>query len=120
VVRGELPGTRITYISIKPSPSRAALLPRVREANQLLQAYVRTLDNAEYIDIFNPMMTAGGMPRPELFLPDQLHMNDQGYALWQSVIARHLALPANASQAAAALPATAAVATQAARLSAPR
>lgn len=124
VVRSELPGTRIAYISIKPSPSRAALMPRIREANLLLAAYVRTLDNAEYIDIFTPMLTASGSPRPELFRADQLHMNDQGYALWQSVIARHLPLPAVAPQPSTAgtapalvtVPATAAAAIPPARL----
>lgn len=122
VVRSELPATRIAYISIKPSPSRAALMPRIREANLLLAAYVRTLDNAEYIDIFTPMLTASGSPRPELFRADQLHMNDQGYALWQSVIARHLPLPAAAPQPSTAgtapvtVPATAAAAIPPARL----
>ena len=96
VVRSELPGIRISYISIKPSPSRAAFLPQVREANKLLGAYVSTLGNADYIDIYSPMLAADGKLRPELFLADQLHMNDAGYALWQSVIAPHLALPAAA------------------------
>lgn len=95
-VRSELPGTRISYISIKPSPSRSAFLPMVLEANALLDAYVRTLGNADYIDIFTPMLTTDGKLRPELFLADQLHMNDAGYALWQSVIATHIAMPAAA------------------------
>ena len=96
VVRGELPGTQISYISIKPSPLRAAFLPQVREANALLGAYVRTLGNADYIDIFTPMLTTDGKLRPELFLADQLHMNDAGYVLWQSVIATHIPMPAAA------------------------
>ncbi len=89
-VRAELPGTRISFISIKPSPSREVLLPKIREANNMIEAYVRTLSNSEYIDIFTPMIAADGRPRPELFLPDRLHMNEQGYRLWQSVIASHV------------------------------
>jgi lysophospholipase L1-like esterase len=96
-VRSELPTTRIAYISIKPSPSRVALMPRIRETNALISAYVRNLENAEYIDIFTPMLAADGSPRPELFRGDQLHMNDAGYALWQSVIASHLPLPVTAA-----------------------
>lgn len=92
VVRSELPSARIAYISIKPSPARAALLPRVREANQLLASYVRNLENGEYIDIFTPMMNASGSPRAELYGTDHLHMNEKGYAVWQSVIAGHLGL----------------------------
>lgn len=91
-VRAELPNTRISYISIKPSPLRLALLSKVRETNALLAGYVQTVPNARYIDIFNPMLTADGLPRPELFLADRLHLNEAGYRLWQSVIAADLSV----------------------------
>ena len=94
VVRSDLPQTRVSYISIKPSPSRAVLLPKITEANQLLADYTRTLENADYIDIFTPMLAADGTPRGELFGADRLHMNNAGYALWQSVIASHISLSA--------------------------
>ncbi|MBG6076347.1 SGNH/GDSL hydrolase family protein [Polaromonas sp. CG_9.11] len=91
-VRAELPDTRISYISIKPSPLRQALLPRIRQTNTLMAGYVQTVPNARYIDIFNPMLAADGLPRPELFLADQLHLNEAGYWLWQSVIAADLSV----------------------------
>jgi lysophospholipase L1-like esterase len=93
-IRAELPQTRIAYISIKPSPSRAALLPAIRETNRLIANHLRQLDNADYIDTHSAMLTPEGQPRPELFLPDMLHMNASGYALWQSVIAPYLAASA--------------------------
>jgi len=89
-VRRELPDTRISYISIKPSPLRASLLPKIREANALLAGYVRSLPNAAFIDIFTPMLDASGAPRMELFGPDRLHMNDSGYALWTSVVSAYV------------------------------
>jgi len=91
-VRAELPDTRISYISIKPSPLRLALLPQVRETNALMANYVQTVPNARYVDIFNPMLAADGLPRPELFLADRLHLNEAGYRLWQSVIAADLSV----------------------------
>jgi lysophospholipase L1-like esterase len=93
-VRSELPAARIAYISIKPSPLRAALLPAIRETNRLIADQLRQLDNADYIDTHSAMLTPDGQPRPELFLPDMLHMNASGYALWQSVIAPYLAASA--------------------------
>lgn len=93
-LRAELPSTRIAYISIKPSPSRAGLLPKMRETNALIAAHLRKLENADYIDTHTAMLTPDGRPRPELFLPDMLHMNATGYALWQSVIAPYLAASA--------------------------
>ena len=89
-VRAELPGARISYISIKPSPLRLALMPKVRETNALIAGFVQSVPNARYIDIFNPMLGADGVPRPELFLADRLHLNEAGYRLWQSVIAADL------------------------------
>lgn len=89
-VRDELPDTRISYISIKPSPSREALLPKIRETNDIVAAYLRTQANTDYIDIFTPMMGADGHPRGELFLADRLHMNETGYRLWHGVIAAHV------------------------------
>lgn len=96
-VRTGLPETRIAYISIKPSPSRETLLPGIRETNDMIGAYLKRLPNSDYIDIFTPMLGADGRPRPELFRGDQLHLNDDGYRLWQSVIAAHLQEPAQAS-----------------------
>ena len=96
-VRAELPGTRIGYISIKPSPARAELLPLVRETNALLAAYVRTLPEADYIDVFGPMLEADGTPRAGLYGPDRLHMNEAGYALWRTVIGPFL-LPQQAAE----------------------
>ncbi len=116
-VRAELPETRIAYISIKPSPLRAELMPRAREANALLAAYVRNLPNSDYIDIFTPMLDLQGAPRAELFGPDRLHMSDAGYRLWRSVIADYVghdpstlqAGPGRAEKPGTAVPAAAAV-----------
>lgn len=92
-VRAGLPGARITYISIKPSPLRLSLLPRIRETNALIANYMQTLAEVSYIDIFSPMLNAEGLPRPELFQNDRLHLNQAGYQLWQSVIAPYLPAP---------------------------
>jgi lysophospholipase L1-like esterase len=93
-VRSELPQAHIAFISIKPSPSRAAYLPAIQQTNRLIADYVNALPNAEYIDIHTAMLSASGKPRPELFLPDMLHLNESGYALWQSIIAPRLGVPA--------------------------
>lgn len=97
-VRAELPATRISYISIKPSPSREKLLPQMRETNDIIGAYLRRLPNSDYIDVFTPMLGADGRPRPELFRGDQLHLNDEGYRLWRSVIGARLAQPADQTE----------------------
>jgi lysophospholipase L1-like esterase len=92
-VRASLPGTRIGFIAIKPSPSRAALLPQIRETNHIIEAYLHTQANVDYIDVYTPMLGADGRPRGELFRPDRLHMNEAGYRIWRSVIGPHLTPP---------------------------
>jgi len=85
-VRAAAPQARIGFISIKPSPSRAALLPQVREANALVRAYAQQAKGVDYLDVYTPMMQASGAPRPELFLEDALHMNRGGYEIWTDVV----------------------------------
>ena len=91
-VRGELPGARISFISIKPSPSRKAMLLAIQQTNRLIAGYLEKLPNSQYIDTHTAMLTAKGEPRPELFQADMLHLNDAGYALWQGIIAPHLGI----------------------------
>jgi lysophospholipase L1-like esterase len=93
-VHEALPRTRIAYLSIKPSPLREALLPKIQEANGLIAQYVAAQPELAYIDIFSKMLDADGHPRKELFSADSLHMNESGYALWKAVIDPFLRLPA--------------------------
>jgi len=92
-VRNAMPDVRIDFISIKPSPLREALTPKMREANALIEAQTKTLPNTGYIDIFTPMLDAAGRPRGELFLDDRLHMNEAGYRLWRAAIGPRLIPP---------------------------
>jgi lysophospholipase L1-like esterase len=89
-VRAKLPQTRIAFISIKPSPARAALIQEIRRANALVRDYAATLSNSDYIDVFTPMLDADGRPRAELFREDALHLNAKGYEVWRAVIAPHV------------------------------
>lgn len=89
-VRAALPDTRIAYLSIKPSPLRAALLPAAREANALIADYAARTPNLDYIDVFSKMLDADGRPRADLYGADALHLNSAGYALWKTVIGQHL------------------------------
>lgn len=85
-VHSRLPGTGVTFISIKPSPARRALIERARAANRLVEAYAAAHPGVDYIDVFTPMLGADGLPRSELFAKDALHLNDRGYALWRTLI----------------------------------
>jgi lysophospholipase L1-like esterase len=89
-VRKILPDTRIKYISIKPSPARAGLLPKIRETNNLIRKFAASGTPLDFIDVFAPMLDPAGQPRRELFRADALHLNSAGYELWASIIAPHV------------------------------
>jgi lysophospholipase L1-like esterase len=89
-VHAELPETRITFVSIKPSPLRANLLDDVREANRRILDIARATANLDFVDVFTPMLGPDGAPRADLYGADALHMNEAGYALWRELISARL------------------------------
>lgn len=89
-VHGALPQTRIVWIAIKPSPSRAKIKDQVARTNALVAAECKRDPRLAYADVYTPMLTAAGEMRPELFVQDMLHLNEAGYALWTPIVARHL------------------------------
>jgi lysophospholipase L1-like esterase len=82
--------THIAFISMKPSPSRWHLAELKREGNALIEDFTRTGESLSYIDVFEGMLGPDGSPREELFLADQLHMNETGYAIWTEIVGQHL------------------------------
>jgi lysophospholipase L1-like esterase len=89
-VLAALPKTKIVVIGLKPSPSRWKLREAALEANRLLQAEVMAGTNQTFIDVWPAMLGDDGLPRPELYLKDNLHMTDAGYQIWQDLIEPHL------------------------------
>ena len=41
MIREKLPATSVAFVSIKPSPSRQRLMPKMREANLLIKKYLK-------------------------------------------------------------------------------
>ncbi len=89
-VHDKLPKTRIVYIAIKPSIKRWSLVEKMREANAAILAATKADDRLAFVDIDKPMLGDDGKPRAELFISDGLHLSDQGYQLWASLVKPHL------------------------------
>jgi len=80
------PNTQILYVSVKPSPSRASLMPAMAALNAKVREFTDGNPKLHYADIHTPMLNTSGQPRPELFVSDNLHMSASGYALWTSIL----------------------------------
>lgn len=90
LIRAEMPDVPVGYISIKPSPVRAQVIDKAIQANDLIRNYLKTQKNIVFIDVFKLMITPEGKSRPELFGPDMLHMNKEGYEIWRKAIEPYL------------------------------
>ena len=86
IIHGELPQTWIYYVSIKPSPLRWSNWETLHNTNQMIEAFTRTQERVQFIDVSAAMLDDQAKPRRELFRWDGLHLNPQGYALWTSII----------------------------------
>ncbi|WP_342250662.1 SGNH/GDSL hydrolase family protein [Sphingomonas sp. OTU376] len=87
-IRAKLPGTRILFLSIKPSISRWRLIDGIRATNALVREYTATDPLLGYVDIVPQMLGPDGRPRPELFLGDGLHMTRTGYDIWRAAVGK--------------------------------
>lgn len=80
----------VAYVSMKPSPSREKYLSKFKVANKKIKRFLWWKRNAKYINIYDAMLDASGKPREDIFLNDRLHMNKEGYKIWQQIIHPYL------------------------------
>ncbi|MBN8853812.1 MAG: G-D-S-L family lipolytic protein [Sphingobacteriales bacterium 50-39] len=90
LIRSKLPQTAILYVSIKPSPSREKLMPRMVEANKLISGFISRQKHATFADVYHKMLAPDGKPIEDIFEEDKLHMNAKGYEIWQKILLPYL------------------------------
>jgi lysophospholipase L1-like esterase len=84
IIHTKLPGTWIYYVSMKPAPAMNWGL--LKTTNGKIEAFVRTQQRVQFIDVSRAMLGADGRPRRDLYDRDPMHMNPAGYRLWTSII----------------------------------
>lgn len=85
-IHSALPLTKIFFVSIKPSVRRWLLWPKVQETNQLIKEWTQSDERIGFIDVTTMMLDEDGKVKSTLFTQDGLHLNQQGYTVWSSVI----------------------------------
>jgi len=90
IIRSKFKKVPIAYISMKPSPSREKFLPTILTGNELIKQYLNKQKHTGYIDVYHSMFDADGKILTNIFLLDKLHMNAEGYKIWQGIIAPYL------------------------------
>ena len=85
-VREELPATRIYVLSVKPSILRWNAWPVARQVNT---GYKEIADNdplVYYVDVATPFLNGDGSVMTDIFVDDNLHLNDLGNSIWGATI----------------------------------
>lgn len=85
-VQTDYPNTPLFIISFKPSFAKASQLGQQKVINHLLETYAQNIPGIQFIDITKVMYDETGNLRKDIFLADNLHMNQKGYDLWTSII----------------------------------
>lgn len=80
-VRERLPKTEITFIGWNPTVARWSQVEKEKALNSLVKEFVEHGQRLAYIDTYSVPIGTDGKPRPELFMPDKLHFNAEGYEL---------------------------------------
>ena len=89
-VHAALPECRISFISSAPNPKRWRMIEKVTETNRLVEEFMKTDKRLQFINVYPHMLGADGMPKADIFLADQLHMNANGYVIWKEVVGPYL------------------------------
>ena len=89
-VRIFLPETRLAFISANPSVLRWAMDDKMSELNRLVEQYIQENDGKNgkltFLNSHDKLLGADGKPRPEILRADGLHLNDEGYKVWLSIL----------------------------------
>jgi len=85
-IHAKFPKTEIVFISPKPSIARWDLQSSYLQMNNLLKTYAEKHALIKYADVWSAMLDSNGVVFQDIFLEDDLHMNEKGYDLWAEVI----------------------------------
>jgi lysophospholipase L1-like esterase len=89
-VRRKFPQTELVFISPKPSLARWKLREQYELFNKQLEAWTKRKKRVRYADVWSAMLDSQGNVRQDIFIEDGLHLNEKGYAIWTSVLAKYL------------------------------
>ena len=89
-IHADFPNAKISYISNAPNPKRWSMVEQFKTINATVQSWTDQRPYLNLIDVFTKMLGPDGLPLPDIFVADQLHMNPKGYAIWKEIVGPHL------------------------------
>jgi lysophospholipase L1-like esterase len=90
MIRKQCPSAKITYVSMKPSPSRWHLRDKYMAGNKSIRNFLKKQPNTSFVNVWDKMLDKNHQLLQGIFLEDQLHLNASGYSIWQKTMKHHL------------------------------
>lgn len=85
-VHEALPETRIYVLSVKPSVLRRSSWPVAQQVNAGYRQIAASNPLVYYVDVATPLLQDDGSVMTDIFVDDNLHLNDLGNAIWGATI----------------------------------
>jgi lysophospholipase L1-like esterase len=85
-IHAKLPQARIYVLSVKPSIARRANWAAAREVSEGYRRIAESDPLVHYVDVATPLLNADGTVMTDIFVADNLHLNERGNAIWGATI----------------------------------
>ena len=85
-IHDQLPTARIYVMSVKPSILRQNVWSNADKVNRGYEAIAKNDPLVYHIDSASPFLKANGSVMTDIFVDDNLHLNDMGNLIWGSTI----------------------------------
>jgi hypothetical protein len=82
--------TPVFWIAVTPSESRWKVWPEIQKAGKLIENICSHQKNTYFIRTDFAFLNESGLPRKEYFRSDKLHLNEDGYKVWTTIIKKEL------------------------------
>lgn len=89
-LRSDLPQARIAFLSLKPGNARWGLWAKMQQVNAAVKARAEGAGDFDYLDVGTPLLGTDGRPDDRYFLEDRIHLNADGYAVWNLLVDAYL------------------------------
>lgn len=85
-IRKAYPTIPIAWCLVMPRAGDPTYVERIRDLNDRIAQLAAEDPRATLCDTFTPLAQPDGSSKPEDYVPDRLHLNDSGYAVWRAVL----------------------------------
>lgn len=97
-IRIATPDLPVYFVGITPSPRRWSVWDVAQQTNDLIREWSASQTHLYFIDTGSHLLGRDGVPDPENYIFDGLHLSDKGYKIWTGIIKPRLLADVPASE----------------------